>query len=96
MHEKGQKGEQNFDVISSPEKRLCFLVTLANKPCMDGGEREKNKYLSPSGGKRQSRSTNQLTGHRRANTETGQPARQQPANEAERAKGELAAAPAAL
>lgn len=36
MHEKGQKGEENSDVIS-PKQLLCFLVTLANKPCMNGG-----------------------------------------------------------
>lgn len=47
MHEKGQKGEENFDVISSPEQPLCFLVTLANKPCMDGGERKKNNNSAP-------------------------------------------------
>lgn len=52
MHEKGQKGEENFDVISSPEQLLCFLVKLANKPCMDGGEKKKkHKTSAPQEGK---------------------------------------------
>lgn len=36
-HEKCQKGKKKLkDVISSPEQFFCFLVTLANKRCVEG------------------------------------------------------------
>lgn len=55
-----------------------------------GGKRKKKKELSPSGGKRQTSSTNQLTANG-DKTQTGKHANspsdlQQPANEAERGK----------
>lgn len=87
---KVKKGEENFDVIASPEQPLCFLVTLANKPRMHGGEKKKPKRkLSPSGGKRPTSPTNQLTA-KRDKTQTGKHANSPswpapaPANEAGR------------
>lgn len=92
MHEKGQKGEENSDVIS-PKQLLCFLVTLANKPCMNGGgPGGGKKHLSPTGGAK----TNQLNqpadsqerpdkAGKHANSTT-RPALAS-ANEAERGKG---------
>lgn len=108
MHEKGQKGEENSDVIS-PKQLLCFLVTLANKPCMNGGERGwvgvgggwgARNTSAPQEGKDKPA---QATADSQERPDTGGRTCKQhnrralaSANEAERGKVDRAAAPAAI
>lgn len=94
MHEKGQKGEENIDVISSPQKnnpRAFWLHLQTNHAWMAEKKKKIKNNSAPQEGKRQNQ-LNQPADRRERRDTDGQTrkhanlASSSPANEAEREK----------